>query len=147
MFMPLAVALLLALAALFIAPADALAQTVAQAALAPVDFAPVVGTVLEILAAGLLAIGMWAVNKLAAKLKLDIEARHREALYAALAAGINYAKNKIAAASEGRSALNIQNDLARFAAQYAVSKVPDAVRHFGLSPERVQELVRARLPS
>lgn len=89
------------------------------------------------------AIG-WVTVFLKRKLGIDIEARHREALHSAIMTGLG-----VAASRHGGSMRSIKVDVdSAFLAEtanYVLQSVPDAVRYFGVTPERIAEIAAAKL--
>jgi cytochrome bd-type quinol oxidase subunit 2 len=90
------------------------------------------------------AVVLWLAATMKAKLNIDIEAKHREALQAALtnAAGlvINRAGGMAGAiALPGRSALIVEG------VDYVVQSAPDALKHFGITPEAAGEVLKQKL--
>jgi hypothetical protein len=41
---------------------------------------------------------------------------------------------------------DIENDLVRFAVGFMLGKVPDALKHFGITEEGIRDMIIARLP-
>lgn len=80
----------------------------------------------------------------------ELEAKHREALQLALTSGLNWAiqkvldgkLNKDGTVPEGQKALVVAK-----AQEYVKTSVPDAVRHFGITPSTMDKLVESKLPT
>lgn len=89
----------------------------------------------------LLAVG-WAGRKF---LGLEIEKRHREALDQALRAGAAWGLDKARQRAGGRLGVDVRSEAATYALRYVLDATPDAIRKFGLTPERVRELIEARM--
>ena len=86
----------------------------------------------------------WLATWIKAKLGIDIEARHREALQAALT---NAAGLAIAKAGDLTLAIRLPqgHDLVEDGLDYVRKAAPDAMKHFGLSPTEVREKLRAKI--
>jgi hypothetical protein len=90
------------------------------------------------------AVVLWLATTMKSKLNIDIEAKHREALQAALtnAAGlvINRAGGMASAlALPGRNPLIIEG------VDYVVKSAPDALKHFGITPEAAGAVLTEKL--
>jgi uncharacterized membrane protein len=91
------------------------------------------------------AIVGWLAELLRRKFNLDIDAAHREALQTALtnAAGLLIGKAGSAIANK---TLDLKSSVLAEAVNYVLHAVPDAIRHFGITPEAVAEKLQAKLP-
>jgi hypothetical protein len=81
---------------------------------------------------------------------IQIEAKHREALQSALENGARLALNRLAVDSlptltPDQVAQQYTPILQKTAVDYVQQSVPDAVNFFGLTPERIGELVLTKL--
>ncbi len=115
---------------------------------AVVDATPLVVEALRIGGAVLLAVltvgaGM-AIRWLKARIGVDLqlsESEVRDYLESAIRRGMGYARNKI-----GKVEVNTGNNMIiKTAAEYVVDSVPDALRKFEITPDRVETMIRARL--
>lgn len=111
-----------------------------------IDLTPLIDLGLDILIAIVLALGSWALAWLGRKLKLDADNEVRAYLERALASGVNYAANRARERGQDLSSLEVRNVTVRDAVAYVVAHTPDALAHFGVTPDALGELVRARLP-
>jgi len=132
---PFAFALLVFLAA------PALAQETDLA----VDLWPVLEPLFGVLGSLLLAGGLWLVKRLAAEAGLNIEDRHRAAIYSAFDYGIGAAVKLARDRGQNIARVEVQNDIARAAARYVVNATPAAVKAFGLTEQDLEDRVFARL--
>lgn len=121
--------------------------TTAQAFAAEVDIRPLIDLGIQIVGACILAAVGVLVPYALRKFKLDIDAGHRDAIEKALAAAVNYGIQKAGALSNKVDPIEVKNEAVAAAASYAVSKVPDALKHFDITPEKLAEMIRARLPA
>lgn len=110
-----------------------------------VDLGPVLGYLIQIIAAALVVVAMWAVKRLGGKLGLDIDARQREVIYTAIEGAVGWGAMQARLKGENLAKVNVKNELIHVAADYLVQRVPDAIRHFKLSPADVEQLVASRL--
>lgn len=131
--------LVVACLALIALAANAEAQTAA-----PGWFDIVRPYLLEIAGVFVAAVVGWLATWIKAKLGIDIEARHREALQAALT---NAAGLAIAKAGDLSLAIRLPqgHDLVEDGLDYVRKSAPDAMKHFGLSPTEVREKLRAKI--
>jgi hypothetical protein len=91
------------------------------------------------------AIVGWLAELLRRKFNLDIDAAHREALQTALTNGAGLLIGKAGSAAAGRK-FDLKSAALAEAVNYVVQAVPDAIRHFGITPEAVAEKLQAKLP-
>lgn len=128
--------------AVIIVPNAALAQdtTVSAGGL----FEAIKPYLVEIMAALVSLLIGWVVAKISKLTGLNIEARHREALQSALTNGVNYGIEKMGRSAAGMT-LDVKNVLIADGIRYVQNSVPDAIRHFGLTPERIRQLLEAKL--
>jgi len=91
------------------------------------------------------AIVGWLAELLRRKFNLDIDAAHREALQTALTNGAGLLIGKAGNAVAGKK-LDLKSAALAEAVNYVLQAVPDAIRHFGVTPEAVAEKLQAKLP-
>jgi hypothetical protein len=104
----------------------------------------VAGPLAAVMSALLLAI----LSRYLKKLGLENDEKVRIYLNDALQNGIEFALNKARLSAGGaRLTVDLHNETAAVAARYVLDKVPDAIKHFGITPEKVEELVKARMPA
>lgn len=87
----------------------------------------------------------FAINWLLKKTKLDALISDdfiRAYLIEALDKGINLAKTKV---YENKITVNVDNTIGKIVLEYLQKHTPDALAHFGLTEDKVQEMVKARL--
>ncbi|MCH7870678.1 MAG: hypothetical protein IID33_03160 [Planctomycetes bacterium] len=110
-----------------------------------IDLTPVLGIVIDLLAAALMTLGGWALAKLGRKFGLEADDQVRIYLGEALAGGIGWAKEQARKRSEDIAHIEVRSKLVAEAANYVIERVPDALKRFGLDRERIEKLVEARL--
>ena len=91
------------------------------------------------------AIVGWLAELLRRKFNLDIDAAHREALQTALTNGAGLLVGKAGNAAAGKK-LDLKSAALAEAVNYVLQAVPDAIRHFGITPEADAEKLQAKLP-
>jgi hypothetical protein len=91
------------------------------------------------------AIVGWLAELLRRKFNLDIDAAHREALQTALTNGAGLMIGKTGGLVAGKR-LDLKSAALAEAVNYVLQAVPDAIRHFGITPEAVAEKLQAKLP-
>ena len=77
----------------------------------------------------------WLSGKLSKLTGIQIEAKHREALQSALANGATYGLNKVGGYLDGKN-IDLKNKAIAAAVVYVQQSVPDALKHFDLTPDR-----------
>lgn len=91
------------------------------------------------------AIVGWLGELLRRKFNLDIDAAHREALQTALTNGAGLLLGKAGGAIATRK-IDLKNAALAEAVNYVLQAVPDAIRHFSVTPESIAEKLQAKLP-
>ena len=91
------------------------------------------------------AIVGWLAELLRRKFNLDIDAAHRDALQTALTNGAGLLIGKTGSAIADRK-IDLKSAVLAEAVNYVLQAVPDAIRHFGITPEAVAEKLQAKLP-
>ncbi|MEW5422637.1 hypothetical protein [Amorphus sp. 3PC139-8] len=104
---------------------------------------PYVVEVAGILVAAALGWLSMRVNKM---FGLSIEAKHREALQSALMNGVMRGLASVDKAAD-RTSIDLRSAVVAEGVRYVQDYAPDAVRHFKLTPDRLGDLLEARLGS
>lgn len=91
------------------------------------------------------AIVGWLGELLRRKFNLEIDAAHRDALQTALTNGAGLLLGKIGGALSEKK-IDLKSRALAEAVNYVLLAVPDAVRHFGVTPEALAEKIVAKLP-
>ena len=95
----------------------------------------------EYIGAVILAILTWALAKLPARLRLDIEQRHRDALHRALDTGIGLAFDAL----QKHPGVAVPDMAVTTILDYVRKSVPDAIKNLGPSQAHLEDMVRAKL--
>lgn len=110
-----------------------------------VDLSPVLQLTIELLGAVVLALAGWAVTKFGKKLGLENDAKIRQYLDEAIKNGVAFAEQKLKEQAGKIDEVDVKNAKVAEAANYVIKAVPDAIKHFGVTPEKLADLVTARL--
>jgi hypothetical protein len=102
-------------------------------------------TILELVFAGLLLFVPWVTTKVLSWVRLDSDAKIRALIEEGLKNALAYAKSQMAERLKPGLSIEVKNELLATAAGYAVSHIPDALEHFGITPELLHEKLEARL--
>lgn len=87
----------------------------------------------------------WLTARITKLTGIQIEGKHREALQSALENGVNYGLNQLGRFT-GSYDIDVKNKIVAEGIRYVQRSVPDALAHFNLTPERLKELLEAKLP-
>lgn len=98
----------------------------------------------ELAAGFIVAVVGWLATTIKAKLGIDIEARHREALQAALTNAAGLVINR-AGGAVGALHLPTHNPMITEGVDYVVKAAPDALKHFGITPEAARSVLAEKL--
>ena len=87
---------------------------------------------------------LWLVGTVKAKFNIEIDARHRDALQAALTNAAGLVINR-AGGMAGALSLPSRNPLIIEGVDYVVKSAPDALKHFGITPEAAGAVLTEKL--
>lgn len=90
------------------------------------------------------ALSAWLFKLIREKLGIDIEAKHRDALQAALTNAAGLVINR-AGGLAGALALPNANPLVQQGVSYVIDSAPDALKHFGITPEEARRVLTEKL--
>jgi hypothetical protein len=108
-----------------------------------VDLAPLVnGVLFPLVSGGLVAVVGWAVKKAGDYFHFQVQAGQRQLLETAIGNGIAFAEKALAS----HESVSVDARVA-VAAQYVLPKVPGALASLGITPQHLEQLITARLPS
>lgn len=126
---------------LFLFPAVAFAQ---DAPSTVIDLGPLIEALLALAAAAITAFAGFGVRYLQRKLGIALDEDSRRALMNALNRGVDFALNRAGGLLPRE--IDARNALVAEAANYVIRSTPDALARFGITPERLREMIEARLP-
>jgi hypothetical protein len=98
---------------------------------------PVIGVLITALVA-------WAATLFQRLTGVNIDAKHRAALQSALETGVNYGLAKAGDKAKNLT-VDVRSAIVADAITWVEKSVPDAVKHFGITPETVAEMAAAKL--
>lgn len=130
------------LAAFLLAASSAHAETV--------DLSPVVSLATQILQPLLLTVATWFVARIGQAvtkhLGLKFEDAQRQVVNDALNNALSFGVTKIAS-QVGSDALKVdlKSAVVAHAANYAITAIPATLQHFGITPDRLKDMLTARL--
>jgi hypothetical protein len=78
------------------------------------------------------------------KFGIDIEAKHRDALHSALLTGTTAALSHLGD-RVGAIPIDVRKEVVRDAVLYAEQSVPDALKHFNITPEILAEMIQSKI--
>lgn len=105
---------------------------------------PIRPYLVEVFGALILAFVTWLSSWLRATFKVSLDEAHRAALHSALENGARLALERLDEAAASTT-IETGSPLIATGVEYVFKYSPDAVAYFGLTPERVGELLRAKL--
>ena len=112
-----------------------------------VDFKPLVDLGLRFLAAIIGVLGAWAIARVMKLLGVQSDNALGERLNLALEKAIAYGAGAVGAKLDGHLSIDVKNEIVASASRYAVDKVPDTIAHFSITPQKLAEMLHARLPA
>lgn len=112
-----------------------------------IDLGPILEHVLNVLFAVLSAVAIWGVKKIGDAVGLENDDKIRQYLIGAVERGVEYGKTKAedALGDADWAKVDVKSELVAHAAGYILSKVPDAIKKFGLTEEDIRDLVLSKL--
>jgi len=119
-----------------------------------IDLSPLFEQLIQLLAAVLLGVGLWAARRLLRWLETNAytaqivrDRQLEQVMEKAVRGAVGYAEEWAYQLGKDRARVDVRNEMAREAVRYVLHSVPAAVTHFGLTRERVAQLVYSRLPT
>ena len=114
-----------------------------------VDFGPFAQAAVDLLAPVALAVltglGGWALNVFRKKTGWEIDAKAGQIVDQALERAVGLALARFRDRTAGGIPIDLKSDAIAAAARYAQERIPDSLRHFGITPGALTEMVEARL--
>lgn len=110
-----------------------------------VNFGPLLELIKPVALAGLAAAGGYVLTRVLRLVGVQLDAGHRAAIEQGLERAIGYAANKVPDIVKVEPTLDVKSVLIAEAANYALEHIPDALSHFGITPERLNDMIEARL--
>lgn len=109
-----------------------------------IDLAPLMEAALTLLGTILSAVALWVGAAIRTKFKFAADFDAGQILDAAIHRGIDYARKTIIGA-DGKMTVQVSNAIVALAVRYVVDKLPDTLRHFGLTEDKLREMILSRL--
>ncbi|MFN4124418.1 inadl protein [Pannonibacter indicus] len=138
----MALAFALVFLAAFIVPASAASETV-------VDFSPLLPGLIEgvLLALGgaLVWLGRRGLQLLEDKTNIQLDEQMKKRVDDAIFYAVDFARARVPEASSWPVQVDVRNALVATAANYALAAVPAALDYFGVTRERLEDMIEARL--
>lgn len=138
----------------FAVTAPAFAQTAAnlQTGSGGVDLSPLLTSAISLLALVLSGVGGFAIKFLISKAKLNdnqfehlLAKRLDEILTLAIGNAEMYMKEQVNDPSSPIKNVQFNNLFMKIAVQYAMDSMPGIIQQFGLTPERIADMIKSRL--
>ena len=107
-----------------------------------IDLSPILGQLIELFAAVLLAASTWAVYTTRKWIGEKNSAILGERLDAAIKYAISYGINHI---EKEKPTVNVKDSITAFAVQYVIDRVPDTLKHFNITQDSLAKMIEARL--
>lgn len=118
--------------------------------------APILDQLIMLAGGILLGVGTWAAKRAADWLKLSNDARVRAYLLGVVETAVGWAQDEAARRLQLARAKELTGEPARapdaaaasaveLAAGYVAARVPDALKHFGITPDGLRQIVQTRL--
>lgn len=109
-----------------------------------IELAPLTGYLTEIIMAVVTVMIGFAANAFRKKMKIEQGGALDDVLDRAIQYGIHYANIKLDEKGKNLT-YETKNEFLADVVEYVVKGAPSALNHFGLTPERIAEMVEARL--
>lgn len=77
---------------------------------------------------------------------LKIDAAQRDALHMALTSGVMAGVHAIEQKTDGKT-IDLHSAIVAEGVRYVQASVPDAIKYFGLTPEKISAMIRAKIPA
>jgi hypothetical protein len=113
----------------------------------PIDLSPLISTLIQLLSAALLGVGLWAVQRLLAKLGID----QKSALYGQLADLLQHSASFASAhcmdafGTADFTKCNCKSTAVQVALGFINSTAPEVLKRLDITPDKVEQLVLGAL--
>lgn len=107
-------------------------------------FEPFKPYLMELASIAAVAVGGWLLKRFHDWTGIEMESRRREALQSALENAARLVIERIGDSAAGKG-IPVGNAILETGVEYVLQSVPDAVKGFGLTPERIGDLIRPKL--
>lgn len=138
----MALAFALVVLAAFIVPASAAGETM-------VDFSPLLPGLIEgvLLALGgaLVWLGRRGLQLLEDKTNIQLDEQMKKRVDDAIFYAVDFARARVPEASSWPVQVDVRNAMVATASNYALAAVPAALEYFGVTRERLEDMIEARL--
>ncbi|MGD9539074.1 MAG: hypothetical protein AB7P52_17715 [Alphaproteobacteria bacterium] len=111
-----------------------------------IDLSDVLDYALSIFGTIVLALGGYGIKLLTAKLKLEADSEVRAYLEDALYRGVDYALQVARSKGQDVAQIEVRTQMVGEAAGFLARQVPDALKRFGITPDKLAQMIIARLP-
>jgi hypothetical protein len=109
-----------------------------------IDFTPIASILVEILVVVLGVLGSYLIYKVKKHFDITDNGVLNDLLNEAVTRGVDYAEVKLRQAGKSVT-VETSNEAVATAANYIIKGVPKAIAQFGLTEERIKEIVESRL--
>jgi hypothetical protein len=131
-----------AFAALCLLVAPAYAETT-------VDLSGAIGPVLEgvfaIVAAALVWLARKGIGVFEDKINIELDEQMKDRIEAAIIWGVEYGHKKAQRLTASHSVIDVQNETIAQAVSYVIKSVPDSLNYFGITEDRLRDMIEARM--
>ncbi|MCV0426192.1 MAG: hypothetical protein K5905_12015 [Roseibium sp.] len=110
-----------------------------------IDLSPVLDLVMPLVVPVVVGIGGFVLTKVMRLIGLELDAKHRMAVDQALERAIGYGASKVGERFDINPQIDVKNELVAIAAQYAMEHIPGALKHFGITQDKLVVMIEARL--
>jgi hypothetical protein len=110
-----------------------------------IDITPITDLLIQTLLVLLAAFGSFALNELKNFLKIKKDSALSNRLDGCLHRGLDLAERRLSAMAEAYGKVHTSNQVLELAGAYVVQQMPDTLKHFGITPERLAQMLEARL--
>lgn len=104
-----------------------------------------VGYVITMIFASVSAFAGYALNFVVKRYKLSIDDKTREYLLGAIGRAISLGEDAVKSRTSGLTQIEVRSQIVAEAATYVLSRVPDALKHFGITEDNLKGIITAKL--
>lgn len=109
-----------------------------------IDLAGAFDAVTQLLFVALMAVLTWAGNELRLFLRVKEDSELGQIIDRAIVAAVDYAESQFRQ-QDIKLHIGTKHEFLAYAANYLADSVPGALKHFGITPARVEQMIEARL--
>lgn len=111
-----------------------------------IELAPLFELVFGLLGVVLMTVAVWVAKRIGDKFKLDTDSEVRYLIDSVAYSAVNFALIQLKQKGQ-KFTPSVHNEVVANAVNYVIRSAPEALAYFGITEQRLREIIEARLPN